>query len=47
LVYDIPLPVKVDADKVEAVFKNGVITITLPKINSEKTKGRHIPIRKE
>ncbi len=27
----IPLPVDVDKDKVEAIFKNGVLSITLPK----------------
>jgi HSP20 family protein len=41
---DIPLPVEVNEDKIEAIFKNGVITITLPKISPSSSRGRHIPI---
>jgi HSP20 family protein len=44
---DVPLPVQVDVDRVEAVFKNGVITITLPKIYLSLSKGKHIAIRRE
>ena len=44
---DIPLPVEVDEDKVEAVFKDGIITITLPKVSPTLSKGKHITIRQE
>ncbi|MFA6534272.1 MAG: Hsp20/alpha crystallin family protein [Patescibacteria group bacterium] len=33
----IVLPVEVKQDKIEAIFKNGVLTITLPKANAEKS----------
>jgi HSP20 family protein len=39
------LPVPVDAGKVDASFKNGVLTITLPK--SLAAKGTPIPIKAE
>ncbi len=29
---NIPLPCEVDEEKVEAVFKNGVLTVTMPKV---------------
>jgi HSP20 family protein len=38
------LPRIVNAEKVTAEFKNGVLTITLPKTAQAKAKGRHIPI---
>jgi HSP20 family protein len=34
----IQLPFAVDAEKVEAKFKNGVLTVTLPKAEAEKPK---------
>jgi len=34
----IPLPVKVDAEKVSAGFKNGVLTVTMPKDESTQPK---------
>ena len=34
----ITLPVAVDADKAKADFEDGVLTITLPKIEAEKPK---------
>lgn len=39
------LPVGVKGDKVEATFKNGVLTITLPK--AEEAKKKHIEIKTE
>jgi HSP20 family protein len=43
--YSINLPYEVDPSKAKASFKNGVITIRLPK--SEAVEGRVIPIEKE
>jgi len=34
----IPVPAGIDADKVSAEFKNGVLTITLPKTEETRTK---------
>ncbi len=42
---EVPLPAKVDPDKVSAKAKNGVLTITLPKIEKESRK--KIEIKKE
>ena len=39
------LPVPVAADKIKAAFKNGVLTVTLPKTEEAKPKG--IPITTE
>ena len=39
-------PRVVNAEKITAEFKNGVLTITLPKTAQAKTKGRLIPIGK-
>jgi HSP20 family protein len=36
------LPAAVDADKVDAVYKDGILTITLPK--TEKAQAKSIPI---
>jgi HSP20 family protein len=38
----IELPVEVASDKASASFKNGVLTVTLPKV--ETAKVRHIPV---
>jgi HSP20 family protein len=35
----------VDADKVDASFKNGVLTVTIPKLEPEKNKARTIEIK--
>ncbi len=40
----IPLPMEVEADKVEALFKNGVLTVTLPKTKNAKEGMKKIPI---
>lgn len=42
----IPLPYDVDPDSVEAVFKNGVLTLTLPKPPGEVSRSRRISIKK-
>ena len=39
----VTLPVGVNADRVEARYRNGVLTVTLPK--TEESKGRRIPIK--
>lgn len=41
----VTLPVEIDADKVEASLKNGVLTITLPK--AEAARPRKISVRSE
>lgn len=40
----VALPVRVDSNKVEAKYKNGVLTIHMPKLPSEKQKVHHIPV---
>ena len=40
----IPLPAEVDGEKAKAKFKNGVLTITLPKQPEEKAKKKPISI---
>lgn len=37
------LPAKVDVDRIEAVFKNGVLTVTLPK--AAEAKARHVAVK--
>jgi HSP20 family protein len=39
----VPLPVHVDADKAQANFKNGILELTLPKM--EESKRRHINVQ--
>ena len=41
----IPLPSAVDAEKVEAVFKNGVLTVTLPRLAPSASETRKIKIK--
>jgi HSP20 family protein len=43
----IPLPRQIDADKVSASFKKGVLTITLPKETAEMKNTKKIPVRTE
>jgi len=43
----IPLPEGVDPEKVEASYKNGILTIRLPRKEEVKEKGKKIPITKE
>jgi HSP20 family protein len=40
----VPLPENVDYGKAKAEFKDGVLTITLPKVAKPEEKGRTIPI---
>lgn len=41
----IPLPPGVDADKAEAKFKRGVLTVTLPKSAEAQAKVKRIPVK--
>lgn len=43
----IPLPREIDTANVEARFKNGILSITLPKWEVTKTKGTKVPIKVE
>ncbi|RMD60030.1 MAG: Hsp20/alpha crystallin family protein [Nitrospirae bacterium] len=43
----IPLPCEIDEDKAEAKFKNGVLTITLPKTETAIKETKKIPIKHE
>jgi len=40
----IPLPFEVEEEKAEASFKNGVLTVTLPKSPKAQEKAKRIPI---
>lgn len=40
----IPLPVKIKSDKVKAKYEDGVLEITLPKVEEEKKKKKEIKI---
>jgi HSP20 family protein len=42
---NIPLPVLIELEKVDASFKKQVLTITLPKAKPEKQRGRKITIK--
>lgn len=41
----IVLPERIDTKKADALFKNGVLTVTLPKAEGAKVKGQKIPIK--
>ena len=41
----VPLPAGVDADKADAEFKNGVLTVTLPKTAEAQAKVKRIPVK--
>lgn len=41
----IPLPREIDLNKAKALFRNGVLTVTLPKLEQAKAKGKKIPIQ--
>ena len=41
----IPLQAQVDADRIEANMKNGILTVTLPKIIAESERERKISIK--
>jgi HSP20 family protein len=43
----IPVPCEIESDKVEATFKKGVLSITLPKNQQEKCAGKKINIKLE
>jgi HSP20 family protein len=43
----IPLPVEVKADEVKAAFRNGVLTITLPKTQRALEGTKKVPIKTE
>ena len=36
----IPLPAEVDTDEIDAVFRNGVLTVTLPKVEKREARKR-------
>lgn len=42
----IPLPTEIDPDKVEAVFRDGVLKLTLPKLPEAQTKTKRISIKR-
>ena len=41
----VPLPAGVDPDKAEATFKNGVLTVTLPKTDEAMASVKRIPVK--
>jgi HSP20 family protein len=43
----IPLPEGLDTEKADARFKKGVLTVTLPRLEEAKTKGKRITIKAE
>jgi HSP20 family protein len=43
----IPVSAGIDTNKVKATFKNGVLTVTIPKTEEEKAKGKKITVGTE
>jgi HSP20 family protein len=41
----LPLPDGIDADKAQATFKSGVLTVTIPKTAEAQSAAKHIPVR--
>jgi HSP20 family protein len=41
----LPLPVEINADKAEAAYKKGVLTIALPKTEKAVKETKKIPIK--
>jgi len=41
----VPLPARVQNDKVEAEYKNGILNLTLPKVDAEKNKVVKVEIK--
>jgi HSP20 family protein len=41
----IPIDTEIVADKVDAVFKNGVLTVTLPKTPEARKHFKRVPVR--
>jgi len=41
----VPLPARVQNDKVEAEYKNGILNLTLPKVDAEKNKVVKVQIK--
>lgn len=42
----IPLPVEPDLENVDASFKNGVLTVKMPKTEADKPTAKHIEVKK-
>lgn len=43
----IELPVEVQADKIDAQYRNGLLTIAMPKVENARSRARRIPIRQQ
>ena len=43
----VPLPKGINTEKADARFKNGVLTVTLPRLEEAKAKGKRIPVKAE
>ncbi len=42
----IPIPTEIESDKIDATFKKGVLTITLPKTKAAQAAYKRIPVKK-